>query len=483
MPAGSVPRRVPTAADRHLLTRFSYGVTPELVDRAYAAGGARRWFERQLTPTTIPDQRAGAMRSWFPYLDKTPQQLWAANLDGVREGWEVGADLQRWTLLRRAFSTRQVHEQMTEFWSNLLHVQAPNGKAWPFRSDYDTTVRKHALGRFDDMLVACVLHPSMGCYLDNAQSTSVDLNENLGREVLELHTVGINAGYTEAQVVHSARILTGWRVDERKTWNVYYSEADHSTGPVQVLGFSDPNGSRDGRELSGRYLRHLARHPATATRVARRLCTRFISDAPSKAVVAHVAQAFTQSGTDIKATLRALTSHPEFAASIGAKTRTPTDDAVATIRAVGVAPQRPVEFDDFANAFVFQVGNMGQQPFDWPRPDGFPDVADAWTGVSRMIGSWQAHWQLAGGYYPRGAATYRSHAQWLPTLPVTFAELVDDVSRRLLARPATAQLKRAATAYTGIQPAERISRPSDISEYRLAKLVTVVLDTPAHMSR
>jgi len=476
-------RPVPNAADRHLLNRFSYGITPELAERARSVGGARQWFERQLSPASIADQRAGAVRGWYPYLDKTPQQVWAASVNGTREGWEVGADLQRWSMLRRTFSNRQVHEQLTEFWSNLLHVPAPNGKAWPYRSDYDKTVRQHALGRFDDMLAAGVLHPAMGCYLDNAQSTAADLNENLGREVLELHTVGLGAGYTEQEVVASARILTGWRVDERKTWQASYSEPDHWIGPVRVLGFSDPNASRDGRELARRYLRYLAHHPATATRVARRLCVRFVSDTPSSAIVAHVAQAFTQSGTDIKTTLRALVGHPEFAGSVGAKTRTPTEDSVATMRAVGVQPKQPHTINDFGNAFIWQCGNMGQHPFDWPRPDGFPDVADAWTGVSRIIGSWLAHWQLAGGYYPRGAVSYRGHAQWLPTLPVTFGELVDDLSRRMLARPASERLTQAATAYTGMQRGERIRTPSDISEFRLTKLVTVVLDTPAHMSR
>ncbi len=477
------PRVVPSVAERHLLGRFSYGVTPQLFKAAQAAGGSRAWFEAQLSPGTIGDAAADEMRAWYPYLDKTPQQLWYDDQEGIRPSWEVGIDLQRWSVMRRTFSNRQLHEHMTEFWSNLLHVPAPGDKSWPHRSRYDATIRKHALGRFDDMLVACDLHPSMGAYLDNAQSTAGNINENLGRELLELHTVGIEAGYTEEDVRNSAYILTGWRVDMWDTWRGYYSYADHWTGPVKVLDFTDPNSSLDGRALSKRYLRYLAQHPATAQRIARRLCVRFVSDTPSEAIVSAVAAAFLNSGTDIKTTLRTLVDHPDFAAAVGQKTRTPSEDAVATIRALGIKVHAPTKRDDFALINIWQLANMGQQPFDWPRPDGFPDVADAWSGVSRVLGSWQVHWALAGGYWPKTGATYRSKAKWMPVLPAKFSVVVDDISRRVLSRPATPTLQQAVTAFTGIQPWERIRTADDIGDYRMTKLLSVVLDTPAHMSR
>lgn len=475
--------RVPSTELRHVLSRFSYGVTPELVRQAEAAGGGAAWLERQLDHRSVGDDAAGAMRGWFPYLDKTPRQLWAEDQNGGRQGWETGVDLQRWTLLRRAFSQRQVHEQMVEFWSNLLHVPSPEPKCWPLRPDYDGLVREHALGRFDDMLVACVLHPAMGCYLDNAVSTRASVNENLGREVLELHTVGLTAGFDEAAVRDSAYILTGWQCDRFGTWEGSYSSADHWTGPVRVLGFSEQNGSGDGRALSQRYLRYLAHHPSTARRVARRLAVRFVRDDPSAALVTHVADAFTRSGTDVKATLRALVEHPEFAASVGAKTRTPTEDGIATYRALGVQVRRPSGDQDAGNAIAHQISLIGQAPFDWARPDGFPDVADAWTSTSRMLGSWQVHWSLSGGFYPQTGVDYRSRASWLPRLPARFDEVVDHVARQLLGRPASAQMLKAASTYTELSPSTRIRKPDDLSPFRLTKLLATLLDTPAHMSR
>lgn len=476
-------RRVPNVADRHLLSRFSYGVSPALSKQVRAQGGADAWFANQLRPQRIRDRKANRMRDWYPVLDKTPLQLWHGHQNGGRQGHEVTADFERWTMLRRTYSSRQLHETMVEFWSNLLHVPCPDGSSWPHRIGYDTVLRRHALGRFDDLFEACVLHPAMLLYLDNAVSVASNLNENLGREVLELHTVGVRGGYSEDEVRDSARILTGWRVDQWESWRAYYAEEDHWRGPVSVLGFQDPNGGYDGRDVSRRYLRYLARHPVTARRIARRLCVRFVRDEPSSQIVGAVTRAYTRSGTSIRAALRALVSHPDFAASVGAKTRTPTQDAIASYRALGLRIQRPQRTEDFANSMLYQVGAMGQEPFGWVRPDGFPDVADAWTSISRMLGSWKAHWGLAGGYWPRSGVRHRGTQKWLPALPARFDEVVDHVSRIMLARPASRDLQRAATAFAGIQPFELIRTPDDLPDWRLVKLLSVVLDSPAHMTR
>lgn len=474
---------VPTPQMRHVLSRFSYGVTPSLVGQARAAGGTQAWFEQQLVPTRIADRGAATMRSWFPYLDKTAGQLFDEDRNGGRQGFEVTRDLQRWTLLRRVYSQRQMYESMVEFWSNLLHVPAPEPKCWPVRPHYDTVVRTHALGTFENLLLACELHPAMGCYLDNAVSTAENVNENLGRELLELHTVGIDGGFTEEQVRDSAYILTGYQCDRGGTWTSTYSPADHWTGPVKVLAFSDDNAAPDGRAVARRYLQYLAHHPATARRIARRLAVRFVSDNPSASLVTAVAKAYTDSRTDIKTTLRALVAHPEFAASAGAKIKTPTEDGVATYRALGVRVGRPTGTESGASAIAFQVKTMGQMPFDWVRPDGFPDVAEAWTSATRMIGSWHAHWSLAGGYYPRRDTVYRPVSSWLPALPARFSAVVDHVARELTARPATPQMIEAATIFVDIPATTRIRRADDISQFRMNKLLSVVLDSPAHMSR
>jgi uncharacterized protein (DUF1800 family) len=474
-------RRIPAPADRHLLNRFSYGITPALTGECRRAGGGLAWFEAQLNPSSISDTAADPLRDWFPALGWTPQKVWEEAKAKRYSAWEVGIDLQRWSLLRRVYSRRQVHEQMTEVWSNLLHIPSPVQGVFPHRANYDATIRQHALGRFDQMLEACTLHPAMGLFLDNCQSTKDDLNENLGREVLELHTVG--GGYSETDVRDSARILTGWFVDHKYPPDVRYVAANHYTGPVKVMGFTRANGDADGQALSKAYLAFLARHPNTAMRIAHRLCVRFVSDTPSAAIVEAVAAAYSSHDTDIKATLRALVTHPDFGSDVGGKVRTPTEDGVATARAIGVRAGRPSTALDFGNAFAWQVQSMGQAAFDWPRPDGFPDTNDAWCGVTRILSSWQVHWSLAGGYAPSSGATYRSVEEWLPPLPARFSAVVDDLSRRVLARPASAALQRAASAFTGVAPTTVIRTAADIPKFRMTKLVSIVLDTPTHMSR
>ena len=170
---------------------------------------------------------------------------------------------------------------------------------------------------------------------------STALNENHGRELLELHTVGVKAGYTEDMVLDSARILTGYHVETWQPAKKTYNPADHWTGPVQVLGWKATNSNGEGRPELRAYLRYLAAHPATAKRLATRLCQRFVSDQPSAEIVRAVAKAYTDSGTSIKAALRALVKHPDFAASAADLVRTPSQDAIATYRGLGVKVSKP----------------------------------------------------------------------------------------------------------------------------------------------
>jgi uncharacterized protein (DUF1800 family) len=470
-----------TARDRLLLSRFSFGVTPALV-RA-TGGNADGWFLAQTNPATIADTYADGLIGWFPRIVASPGTLFERDQADVYQGWEVSTDFQRWTMMRRIFSQRQLLEVMTDFWSNLLHIAVHDDTAWPWRLRYDAMIRSHALGRFDDLLHAAITHPAMGCYLDNASSTRETLNENLGREVLELHTVGLDAGYTETDVKRSAQMLTGYRVDVRGSYEDWYSEADHHTGPLTIMDFNDANGSPDGRASSARYLRYLAHHPATARRIARRLCVQFVSDEPSATLVTTVAAAFTAAGTAIVPTLRALIATPEFASSVGAKVRTPTEDAIATYRALGVKVQKPVGRESFANAVVYQTTAMGQRVFDWPAPDGFPLLNESWVGVSRMLNSFQTHHLQAGGYYPSKEATHRSAVSWLPKLPARFDAVVEHVCQQLLARPATAELQKAASIRLQMSAGQRVASRADLPTYKVTRLLGTLLDSPQHMTR
>jgi hypothetical protein len=474
---------LPSPALRHVLSRFSYGVTPALVAEATVGGGATSWFTGQLHPEQIPDARAAAMRAWSPYLGAGPQRLAAVNDSGEYPAWQSTMDLGRWTILQRTYSRRQLFEQMVELWSNLLHVPLYEDNSWPHRQGYDQTIRAHALGTFQELLYAATLHGAMGCFLDNAISTRDAVNENLGRELLELHTVGVDAGYTEAEVLSSARILTGWHVDMWDTWQSSYRPDDHWTGPVSVLGFSDPNREPDGRDLTRRYLRYLARHPLTARRVASRLCVRFVSDSPSPQLVTAVAAAYQSSGTDIKATLRALYRHADFAASAGTKVRTPAEDAIASYRLLGARAGKPVTDNDFARAIGWQLEALGQKPFGWPQPDGFPDTGPAWSTVGRVLGSLDLHLTLAGGWWPSTGVTYPAFDDWLPSLPSRFDRIVDAVSRRILQRPATPRLQRACQQMLDVSAAQSFTAAGDFGEWRMVQLLATVLNSPAHAVR
>jgi uncharacterized protein (DUF1800 family) len=278
-------------------------------------------------------------------------------------------------------------------------------------------------------------------------------------------------------------MLTGYRVDLFKTWKASYRTEDHYTGPLRILGFSSANTDLDGRSETVRYIKYLVHHQSTAARVAQRLCARLVSDQPSAAIVNAVAQSFRASGTDIKATLRTLVEHPDFAGSVAAKVRTPVEDVVATYRVLGLQAHQPQAASDFGNAIVFLSNCMGERPFEWPRPDGPPDFADAHTSASRMLASWTAHNSLSGGYTPKSGVTYRAAESWMPLLPASVEEIIDHVARRVLARALTLSLRNAVAVRMQMSLGTRINSFSAIGPIRTAAMLAALLDSPQHMTR
>jgi hypothetical protein len=218
----------------------------------------------------------------------------------------------------------------------------------------------------------------------------------------------------------------------------------------------------------------------TARRIARKLAVRFVSDTPSEQLVTSLAKVYLDSGTDITATLRALVASDEFWASAGAKVRTPIDDLVATCRTLRLTPLAPTTQKSFANNISFSLSST--LPFYWPRPDGPPDTEDVWAAPTRMLNSFKLHWGLASGA-PSQQVTYMTPASYLPAASIRFDRFVDHLSRLLLGRPSTAVLLDAACEGTNTGAGEVVTVDHAVVRWKFPRLLSVVLDTPEHLTR
>ena len=482
VPRAYTATSIPSAYELHVMKRLGTGFSGSTLTAIRRAGGIDAWVDQQLEPESVPENTVVAeIDSWYAALRRTPAQKAATNATGSKKAWQYGLDLANWTTLRRIYSHRCIHETMVDFWSNHLHICTGEDKVYVQQFAYDATIRQHALGRFEDLLIATATHPAMSLYLDNWRSRKNAPNENQGRELLELHTVGAGAGYTEDMVKDSAIILSGYSVHWEGSYEGFYDAANHTTGPVSVLGFSHPNAAADGRAVAEAYLRFLANHPATARTLATRLAIRFVGDLPSQELIGHLADVYLASGTDIRATLKALIAHPEFRASAGAKVSTPVDDLVATVRALGIKARRTTSTASFGNRLNYLHG--GLRLYTWRAPDGAPETNPEWTSAVRMLRSFRMHWNLAGGYYPRRDATYVSARSRIPRTRMTFDLYFDHLSRSLLGRPSTPRSLQAACAATGLRPRSVITRKHALSRWMFPHVASVLLDSPDHMTR
>lgn len=476
--------RVPSRATLHVLERFTYGYNPSLRRQVERAGGLTPWFEGQLRPRR--DRFFTDSSEWWPAINASHTTIVSRDKSGAQGLSQANADHQRWVMVRRVHSGRQVQEVMAEFWEHHFHVPALGGPSAPWRAAFGKELYDGALGRFADLLHTSTTHPAMGTYLDNGASTKKAPNENLGRELLELHTVGVG-NYTEDDVKGSARILTGWRVDVWKDapedWRAYYDPPSHWTGEVRVLGFVDTNADPDGQALTRRYTDHLARHPRTAEHLARKLAVRFVSDEPSAALVGRLAEVYLDQDTRIAPVLRALVADEEFRAARGRKVRTGSDDVAATYRVLGSRIARPEAEGAAAHAIVWQVRSLGLMPLGWPRPDGMPDTAAAWASPSRFLASGDVHRKMSGGWWPREDVRHRSPASWLPQRRIRFKHLVDHLSRSILGQVSDSRLLQACCQATGIAPGEVITRDHPLVRWQMPLLLTALLDSPKHLTR
>ncbi len=465
---------VPRDFELHLLRRATFGATPGMHKRIRKIG-ATAWLEEQLRPTTITNTVCQDIVSQrFPMLAwSIPQAM--NNLPPF--AWDAMRQLSYAAVTRAAWSNRQLLEVMVDFWSNHLNVTNPSDGVWATRHDYDRRViRAHALGKFSDMLRASATHPAMMVYLNNADSTKVEPNENYGRELLELHTVGVEAGYSEVDMRNSALIMTGFGIDWQ-TNTFLYTPDDHWTGPVKVMKWSAPNRAANGFNLGLAYVDWLAHHPSTARHIAQELCTRFVSDVPPAPLVSKLAATYLATDTAIVPVLRQLFTSKLFADSIGAKVQRPFEDAAATVRILGIRPDKAPSIDGLQGLY-WMIQGLGNAPMAWQEPNGYPDTADAWRSAGGLVGRWNAHMSLAAHWWPDQLQRPPLRGLLPTPLPKTYGGFVDALATRLVFRTLAPVHRDAVLAFIGKTATAPLRSTDEAVGWRLPYIVSLILDSP-----
>lgn len=372
----------------HVIARLSYGPRPGEYHRV-STMGVEAYVEEQLAPERIDDADSERKSRHFEALYAAP----AAELFDYAPA-ELLDQLTRDKIYRALHSKRQLLELMVDFWSDHFNIDPSKGDCrWLKPMDDRDVIRQHAMGTFSELLHASAKSPAMLWYLDgrvNVKRSPEDKpNENYARELLELHTLGVDGGYTQQDVMEVARCLTGWRVRERNKYRfavgkVEFSARLHDDGEKRVLGEIIPAGLGAG-DLD-RVLDLVAHHPSTARYIAGKLCQRFIGQETTEATIALVAKAFLDSRGDIRNTLRCLFSQPEFRQSRGRILKRPFHFVVSALRATAAQTNAGPALQDY-------LLRMGHAPFQYPTPDGYPYEEQPW--LATLLWRWRFAAELA----------------------------------------------------------------------------------------
>jgi len=383
------------------VTRFGLGAKPGELDQA--GRDPHGWLKRQISATPETPRAfagfatGGAQMREFQKARQLRGDAGAQKL--IRASFRETYLTEAAARLRvQVDSVQPFRERLVAFWSNhfTVSVQRPPvfGLAGAFERE---AIRPHVTGRFQDMLRAVARHPAMLVYLDNGQSIGPNstaglrrgrgLNENLAREILELHTLGVDGGYTQTDVREFAKILTGWtvgRFEDSDAGHFHFFPIVHEPGAKTLLGVRYAERGEGEGEAA---LLALSRHPATAQHIARKLARHFIADEPPAAAVHRLAEIFRATDGNLRAVTEALIEQPEAWADPLAKVKAPNDFVVSALRATG--------FEGQGEMVLGALRMLGQPPFAAPSPAGWPDTASQWIGPESIMR--RAEWAMALG--------------------------------------------------------------------------------------
>ena len=479
------------------LNRIAFGPRPGDFERVQAMG-IDAYIDEQLYPEKIDDSameqklaqlyptisksNADLMRDYPQPRPMSPEERAYRAFRAEEQGMkpyippgpnEVIADLQEATVMRALFSKRQLNEVLVNFWSNHFSIYAPkNDCRWFKTTDDREVIRKYAFGKFGDLLLASAQSPAMLEYLDNRLNVKGVANENYAREIMELHSLGVNGGYTQKDVSELARAFTGWGITTPKRFagilmdyngsGVFqFDPKKHDDGAKRILGINLPAGGgiNDARKI----IDVLAHHPSTAKFISRKLVGWFVSDNPPDALVERAAQTFTQTDGDIRAVLSTILHSDEFI-SFAQKIKRPFELIASTARALDM------QLDD-ARPFALALQAMGQGLFLHLTPDGYPDYGSAWINTNGLLARWNLALVVAANKVPRARVDLKAAMNRAPVQ--TAGDAVDFWTNYLLHRtiPVADRQKLIDAVSAGGQSAS-------FDQARLPELVALILSSP-----